>query len=600
MNKKRWLSLALCGALALSGLSRMRARAEFAGAEVVTVEPGQDLEALLNDESGPRRYVLGCDWALDKMLNITRDGVSLDLGGHTLYAGEDFTYTFENDRHLVNIEGSGVRLEGGTLRAGAQNKQVLNLYRAGAVTLAGLTLDHTAAYTGAPLVVNGSGALVEGRLELAVGPNSWYGMNLDPKEGTARLTFGEGSRVVMSGPAAGALPALYVTGGEVENAAAAGLSGGEQGVYWAEEEPEGTPAPEETPTPEATPTPDPEPEATPTPEVSPAPETTPAPEVSPEPVPEEGQGESGPEPGPESTPVPEASPAPLPETGQQAGQEAAPTPEATPTPQPAVTPTLEQEATHLTARLELEARMSGQTARAEIRAHWLEEAVRQAVERASREGLAPAVRLEVTPQAGALGLEVQLPAGGLRTLSGQAGARLTVACGPASVSLDEEALRALLEKAGGELTLSVRAAEAHTLTQAQAQAAGEWPAYHLEVRSGGENIARFGQGLARVSLPYEGEGPVQVLHLDEEGAASPRATWQEEGRVVFETGHFSVYAIAPAEADEPAPEAPEAEVPEAEEAQGQKGQTPAPGFWLGALALGLGAGGLAALGRKRG
>ncbi len=184
--------------------------------------------------------------------------------------GRTLLYTFENNRHLVNIEGSGVRLEGGTLRAGAQNKHVLNLYRAGEVTLAGLTLDHTAAYTGAPLVVNSSGARVEGRLELAVGSNSWYGMNLDPKEGTARLTFGEGSRVVMSGPAAGVLPALYVTGGEVENAAAAGLSGGEQGVYWAEgEEPEVTPAPEETPTPE------PEPEVTPPPEPTPAPEETP-------------------------------------------------------------------------------------------------------------------------------------------------------------------------------------------------------------------------------------------------------------------------------------------------------------------------------------
>ncbi len=206
-----------------------------------------------------------------------------------------------------------------------------------------------------------------------------------------------------------------------------------------------------------------------------------------------------------------------------------------------MTPTLEQEATHLTARLELEAQMSGQP-----------------------------------------------------------GARLTVACGPASVSLDEEALRALLEKAGGELTLSVRAAETHTLTQAQAQAAGEWPAYHLEVRSGGENIARFGQGLARVSLPYEGEGPVQVLHLDEEGAFSPRTTWQEEGRVIFETGHFSVYAIAPATAgEEPLPEAPAAEAPEGQ--QGESGSAPAGGPWLAARlgVLGLLALGLAALGRKR-
>ena len=91
MNKRGWLSLALCGALALAGLPRLGVRAEFAGAEVVTIEPGQDLEALLNEESGVQRYVLGCDWELDKMLTITREGVSLDLGGHTLYAGENFT-----------------------------------------------------------------------------------------------------------------------------------------------------------------------------------------------------------------------------------------------------------------------------------------------------------------------------------------------------------------------------------------------------------------------------------------------------------------------------------------------------------------------------
>ena len=99
-----------------------------------------------------------------------------------------------------------------------------------------------------------------------------------------------------------------------------------------------------------------------------------------------------------------------------------------------------------------------------------------------------------------------------------------------------------------------------------------------------------------MSLPYQGEEEAQVLHLDEEGTASPRPTWQEEGRVSFETGHFSVYAIAPAGWDNPAPDGLTGQETEGAE----QAPEPSPAGLAARLAvLGLAALGVWALGKKR-
>ena len=141
---------------------------------------------------------------LDKMLNIATDGITLDLNGKTITASENFTSNWSNgnDSHLVQVlDATGVTIKNGTIETTAKNKHAVNIYGA-EVTLEGLTVDHTNASTGAPVMVNGSNVTVNGNLNLETGEHSWYGMNVDCKNGNSSLSFAEGSSVNFSGTTA--------------------------------------------------------------------------------------------------------------------------------------------------------------------------------------------------------------------------------------------------------------------------------------------------------------------------------------------------------------------------------------------------------------
>ena len=96
------------------------------------------------------------DAAISKMLDIQQDGITLDLNGKTITASGSFTSTYENDSHLVNVHGDNVTIKNGTLKTTSANRHALNLYNAENVNLSGLTLDHTTASAGAPIVVGAS------------------------------------------------------------------------------------------------------------------------------------------------------------------------------------------------------------------------------------------------------------------------------------------------------------------------------------------------------------------------------------------------------------------------------------------------------------
>ena len=51
-------------------------------------------------------------------------------------------------------------------------------------------------------MVNGSNVTVNGKLNLETGEHSWYGMNVDCKNGDSSLSFAEGSSVNFSGTTA--------------------------------------------------------------------------------------------------------------------------------------------------------------------------------------------------------------------------------------------------------------------------------------------------------------------------------------------------------------------------------------------------------------
>lgn len=144
------------------------------------------------------------DVTLSSMLNITASNVVVDLGGNTITAGDTFAYTFDNDKHLVQVlNGANVTLRNGRLETTTANKHALNVYGAENFLLKGVVVDHTLAEKGAPVVVNGSTMSVGGTVKLITGENSWYAMNVDNQvNGVAtpsEVTFVEGANVQFSG-----------------------------------------------------------------------------------------------------------------------------------------------------------------------------------------------------------------------------------------------------------------------------------------------------------------------------------------------------------------------------------------------------------------
>ena len=141
-----------------------------------------------------------------KQVELSKPGVTLDLGGNTLTASESFTYTDRtnlNDAHVVNISADNVKVCNGTIKSTVNNKHCLNVYKATGVVVEGLTLDHTNANAikgGAPMVVGGSDVTVKGRLTTITGTNSWYAINVDSYAGMeSNITFAQNSTVAFEG-----------------------------------------------------------------------------------------------------------------------------------------------------------------------------------------------------------------------------------------------------------------------------------------------------------------------------------------------------------------------------------------------------------------
>lgn len=130
------------------------------------------------------------DASLDEMLSIATDGIILDLNGKTITASENFTSNWSNgnDSHLVQVlDATGVTIKNGTIETTAKNKHAVNIYGA-EVTLEGLTVDHTNASTGAPVVIGGSDVTLSGKITVISGENSWYGINLDSRDINGTVT----------------------------------------------------------------------------------------------------------------------------------------------------------------------------------------------------------------------------------------------------------------------------------------------------------------------------------------------------------------------------------------------------------------------------
>ena len=170
------------------------------GVYSAVIDTESKLLAALNDAE-VKEIILANDIELSKMLTIEKE-VNIDLGGHTITASEDFASTYPNDSHLINVQSgtSNVTISNGKLVATDKNKHTVNVYDGADLTLKDVTVDHSRSLNGAPVVINGSDVTLEGKVELIQGENSWYGINVDPKNQTsATLTIADSAQIINKG-----------------------------------------------------------------------------------------------------------------------------------------------------------------------------------------------------------------------------------------------------------------------------------------------------------------------------------------------------------------------------------------------------------------
>lgn len=121
--------------------------------------------------------------AVDSKLSLNKEGITLDLNNFEITASENFVYDEDasSNSHLVDVVADNVTVKNGTIKTTDQNRHALNVYNSEGVVLENLTLDHTNANSGAPLVVGASKVTIGGDMEFITGNNSWYAMNVDSR-----------------------------------------------------------------------------------------------------------------------------------------------------------------------------------------------------------------------------------------------------------------------------------------------------------------------------------------------------------------------------------------------------------------------------------
>ncbi|WP_158095303.1 S-layer homology domain-containing protein [Collinsella sp. An2] len=186
--------------------------------------PYESLEDAVANASAGDTITLQKDVELTKRLAITK-GVTLDLNKHTISAAGDFTKDAgsNTNNQLVSIDGAtGVIVKNGTIEAGPNNYHALNVWNSSKVTLDGLTLDHSQAYGGAPLIVGASDVTLAGETTFVVGNNSWYAGNVDSRDVSGTKTAGSIATAADTTLTFKGVGQSLVNGICIENTAAAG------------------------------------------------------------------------------------------------------------------------------------------------------------------------------------------------------------------------------------------------------------------------------------------------------------------------------------------------------------------------------------------
>lgn len=115
-------------------------------------------------------------------------------------------------------------------------------------------------------------------------------------------------------------------------------------------------------------------------------------------------------------------------------------------------------------------------------------------------------------------------------------------------ALDSAAISSILGDLGDSVSFVIERADASKLSDAQAEAAGDRPVYEISIKDGDKTITSFGGSKIQVALAYdlkEGEdaSKICVWYIDSDGKVQTVDATYENGYVIFDTDHASLFAV---------------------------------------------------------
>ncbi|HCT65473.1 MAG TPA: hypothetical protein DIC60_09465 [Lachnospiraceae bacterium] len=178
-----------------------------------------------------------------------------------------------------------------------------------------------------------------------------------------------------------------------------------------------------------------------------------------------------------------------------------------------------------------------------------EKQVTDAVAQAQQQG-ERTVTIKVDAPSDAKSVETSIPKASITSMAENMSNGMIVSTPVATLTFDNEALKAIESGATGDVKITVAKVETSTLSEETKQLVGDRPVYNFSVTSGDKNISQFG-GNVTVSVPYipaenEDTNSLVIYYINAEGKTEmvkdcvyDKAT----GMITFKTNHFSQYAV---------------------------------------------------------
>ncbi|MDO4773033.1 MAG: S-layer homology domain-containing protein [Bacillota bacterium] len=200
-----------------------------------------------------------------------------------------------------------------------------------------------------------------------------------------------------------------------------------------------------------------------------------------------------------------------------------------------------------TNAINTEVKISGDKVQAKLSERAVNEAIKKEKEIASK-----GLEVRVNGNAKVNELSLHVPQKVVEALTKVKAKELRVDAPLSGVSFDLGSLEAIQQAAKTDLILSIKKLSEKALKEDVKALVGQKPVLDLNVlSSSGKKVSEFGAGSVKVSVPYvlakdEKAENLTVYYLPEEGAATEVAGAKYDAAkkaMVFETKHFSVYAV---------------------------------------------------------